>query len=86
MESNPHAIPDQRTADAGLLIGAGWDDFKNDGFLDPVVTSWQGQTNAFYQNNGKATFTETPTFPGEVRSDFVVLTFVSTPNQLCVVL
>lgn len=44
-------------SDGGESNGCAWADFDNDGWLDLVVSNWQGQPNFVYRNNGDGTFT-----------------------------
>ncbi|MEM0992720.1 MAG: FG-GAP-like repeat-containing protein [Bacteroidota bacterium] len=43
--------------DNGKSVGATFGDVDNDGDLDAFVTTWYGQRNFFYRNNGNQTFT-----------------------------
>lgn len=47
--------------------GATFGDYDNDGDLDLFVSSWYGQLNLFYANNGDGTFTQITT--GSVATD-----------------
>jgi len=47
--------------------GCSWGDFDNDGDLDLFVSTWNGQNDALYQNNGDGTFTRVTT--GNLVSD-----------------
>ena len=44
-------------SDGGESNGCAWADFDNDGWLDLVVSNWQGHPNFVYRNNGDGTFT-----------------------------
>lgn len=43
--------------------GSGWGDYDNDGDLDCYVTTWVGQKDLFFKNNGNGTFVRDATLP-----------------------
>lgn len=43
--------------------GCAWADVDNDGFLDLLVSNWQGPANALFLNNGNGTFTRAKSGP-----------------------
>jgi len=47
--------------DGGRSFGGSWGDYDNDGDVDLFVTSFNPDTDHFYQNNGDGTFTEVTT-------------------------
>ena len=60
----------------GMIKGAVWADFDNDGLPDLYVTRW-GQGNALLHNNGDGTFTDLTAKAGvaEPRESFATLAF-----------
>ncbi len=48
-------------------VGSSWGDYDNDGDLDAVITTWYGDTNPFFENNGNGVFTRLTT--GSVATD-----------------